>query len=174
MSIAVQDWSDHQAVQVFNDLDPNDLLEAEVAKGHFLHHMAAFAEWRAINPMRSLSVILATEGVATNTPFAVLGVNITGQFGVGEAALLARKHGKFQRELVLAAKEIRASLPAWAARAGFNRIEARSWSEHPTAGAFLQKCGFQFEMAMHGFGASGQQVFHQYAWHKAGIEPKEG
>ena len=163
--VAVLPWDDMAAMSVFRALDADDLLEAALIRGHHPTHLALFAEWRAVQAAAPLSVILATgAGPAGGTPFAVMLLGNTGQAGVGQAALLARDHHRFRRDLVLAARRIRAEMPGWCAARGVHRVEARSWAGHPRAGAFLRGCGFREECEMPGFGGDGATSFKQFAW----------
>jgi hypothetical protein len=148
------------ALIVFRDLDPCDLMEAQVMRGSAAHFAKLMAEWDAVQASAPLSLILKQGGI----PFGVLLVGNTGQAGVGQAALLARNHRRFRRGLWAAGRAIAQDMPAWCDDRGVHRIEARAWSGHPRAGVFLRLCGFRLEVAMPGFGATGAETFHQYAW----------
>lgn len=148
------------ALIVFRDLDPYDLLEAQAIRGAGTSYAQLFAEWHGVQPAALLSLVLKQAG----QPFAVLLLRHTGQAGVAEAALLARNHRRWRRGLALTAREIRAKMAEACAAEGVHRIEARSWAGHPRAGAFLRLCGFVHEAEMHGFGATGAEIFHQFAW----------
>ena len=153
-------FEDLGAMAVFKRLDPHDLIEAQLTRGAAVTYLTLFSNWHAQAPHHVMSLVLKSRG----TPFAVLAVGNTGQAGVASAALLARDHRQFRRELVLAARQIATQMPPWCAELGIHRIEARSWRDHPTAGAFLRACGFHHETDMPGFGASGAVTFSQFAW----------
>lgn len=154
-------YEDFAAMVVLSRLDVWDQREAELIRGAGVSHLALFADWRAVEPHRLLSLVLRTsEG---GVPFAVLGLSHTGQAGVAQAAMLSRDHRRFRRHIVQAARAIRAGMPDWCARQGVRRIEARAWAHHPTAGGFLTACGFRHEADMPGFGGTGA-TFAQYAW----------
>ncbi|MEM7317408.1 MAG: hypothetical protein AAF408_00150, partial [Pseudomonadota bacterium] len=110
-----------------------------------------------------LSLVLRDKRRA-NQPFAVLALGNTGQAGVAQAALLARKHRRHARALVAACRQIRAEMPAFCSDLGIRRVEARAHAGHPRASRFLQSCGFAFETDMPGFGGDGRAVFRQFAW----------
>ncbi len=161
--IEARPYDDHGAMAVLSRLDPDDLIEAQLARGGAVTHLALFADWRALQGARLVSLVLRATRQG-RAPFAVLALAHTGQAGVAQAALLARSHDKFRRELVCALRQIRSRLPGVCAEAGIHRIEARSWAGHPRAGAFLSACGFVHETDMPGFGAGGADVFRQFAW----------
>lgn len=161
--IELQPYSDHLAMHIFTSLDPNDHIEAELVRGVNTSHLAIFADWRSLEGVRLLSIII-TDGGAQKTPIAILGLSNTGQAGVAQAALLSRSHERFKPQLREVAKRIRHELPIFAEEQGVYRIEARSWSEHPTANRFLRYCGFRLETQMPGFGATGAFTFNQFAW----------
>ncbi|WP_422050148.1 hypothetical protein [Shimia sp.] len=161
--IELQPYSDHMAMHVFSSLDPNDHIEAELVRGVSTSHLAIFADWRSLEGARLLSLVI-TDDSKLRTPFAVLGLSNTGQAGVAQAALLSRSHARFKPHLRYVAKKIRRELPTFAEQQGVHRIEARSWSDHPTANRFLRCCGFRLETQMPGFGASGAFTFNQFAW----------
>lgn len=161
--IELQPYSDHLAMHIFTTLDPNDHIEAEIVRGIATSHLAIFADWRSLEGARLLSVII-TDDSAQKTPIAILGLSNTGQAGVAQAALLSRNHERFKPQLREVAKQIRRELPEFAEEQGIHRVEARSWSEHPTANRFLRYCGFRLETKMPGFGATGAFTFNQFAW----------
>lgn len=152
------------AMAVFKALDPHDLMEAQIMRGRAVTHLALFADWQAIQPHAVLSLLLVTSPARGAKPFGLLMLGNTGQAGVAQAAFLARDHGRFRRELVQAARAIRADMPAFCRERGIHRIEARAWAGHPRASHFLQAIGFQAEAVMPGFGASGAETFIQFAW----------
>jgi len=164
MGVTLAQWDDEAAVQVFRALDPYDWIEAELARGGTQGALGLFADWRMLNSMRFLSRLAYCQRDGKPVPFAVVGVNETGQAGVAEAALLARRHVYFRRELAQLGLMVRREMPGLCARVGVRRIEARSWAGHPTAGAFLRACGFQHEAIMPGFGQRGRDVFNLFAW----------
>jgi hypothetical protein len=150
------------ALAVLRSLDPNDALEAQIARGTPGDPLDLWAEWRAAQPWAALSLVLRSE---PGTPFALLAVaRNPGAIGQGQAALLSRRHDVWRRHLSYAALRIRGELPGWAATAGLTRIEARCWQGHPTAAGFLSACGFHQEAALPGFGPGGEATFLQFAW----------
>lgn len=159
--ITARPWEDLAAVAVFRQLDAADHREAELVRGAPVHALGLFADWRAVAGHRLLDLVLHT---GAGTPFAVLGLAHTGQGGVASAALLARHHARYARPLAQAVVLIRARLPSWCAEQGVQRIEARSWSGHPTAGRLLRAIGFAAEADMPGFGGDGSVIFTQWAW----------
>jgi hypothetical protein len=68
------------------------------------------------------------------------------------------------RILEVGADFIRAEMPAFCARAGIHRIEARCWAGHPTAASLLAALGFTHEADMPGFGPGGAATYRQFAW----------
>lgn len=161
--ISAQPYDDHAAMAVLSRLDPNDRIEACLARGANASHLAIFADWRAMQGARLVSVVLRDEARARQ-PFAVLALAHTGQAGVAQAALLARDHKAHRRALAQVARRIRAEMPPFCAAHGIHRIEARCWAGHPTAARFLTLCGFAHETDMPGFGADGAATFRQFAW----------
>lgn len=150
------------ALAVFRDLDPQDRLEAMMARGGSCDHLELWHEWKAGQAWCALSLVLTSAG---GTPFAVLAVaRVPGVAGLAQAALLARRHDRWRREIAQAAVLIRRDLSRWAGEAGLHRIEARCWAGHPSAAGFLSRCGFTHEGALPGFGPDGGAVFHQFAW----------
>ncbi|MBA85215.1 MAG: hypothetical protein CML69_10820 [Rhodobacteraceae bacterium] len=161
--IQIQPYSDHAAMAVLKALDPADQLEANAVRGYHATHLELFADWRAINAARVLSVVLVD--ARRMEPFAVLALGNTGQAGVAQAAFLARNHTRFRRQIACAAAQIRRDMPGFCAEAGIRRIEARCWSDHPTAAQFLKLCSFHHEADMPGFGgANAPAIFRQFAW----------
>lgn len=162
--VLIQPYSDHAAMNVLSRLDVMDHIEAEQMRGRPISHLELFADWRAIEPARVVSLVLSTGSEAAPQPFAVLGLSNTGQAGVAQAALLARDHKKFRGALIGAARHIRAQMPVFCADNGIYRIEARSWAGHPRAAQFLRACGFIHETDMSGFGGAAATMFSQFAW----------
>ena len=164
-TLHVLDYDDHRAMAVLSRLDPVDQQEANVGRGQSVSHLALFADWRAINAARLLSVVLC-HGNSPDmaTPFAVLGLSNTGQAGVAQAAFLARDHERFKSPILSALRRIRRELPGFCAELGIHRIEARSWAEHPRAPFFLRGCGFRYETDLRGYGADGRDTFQLFAW----------
>lgn len=160
MALELRPWNDLDALIVFRTLDHHDQAEAEAVRGRSASGVQLWADWRAVEQVRIVSILACAAG----TPFAVLGLSHTGQAGVAEAALLARSHRRFRVPLARLAVLIRRRLPVVAAEAGIHRIEARCASGHPTASRLLQGCGFHLEAIMRGFGADGRLTFRQYAW----------
>ncbi len=162
--IELRPYDDHAAFRVFSVLDPSDHREAELVRGAPATHLALFADWRGVEGARLLSLVAATGWNGSGEPFAVIGLGHTGQGGVAQAAMLARNHTRFRLQLAQLGLMIRRRMPDFCAGTGIRRIEARSWSDHPTAGAFLTACGFSLECAMPGFGPHGTTTFNQFAW----------
>lgn len=158
--IHLRPYEDLAAMAVFQALDPADLAECDQMRGAVTMPLALFAEWRGIEAARVVSLIASTAG---GTPFAVFGLCNTGQAGVAAAALLARSHRTYRRELAALARQIRSRLAPFCTQAGIRRIEARSWAGHPTASRLLQSLGFSAECTMPGFGPTGQATFVQFA-----------
>lgn len=152
------------ALAVMQRLDPADLAEAQLIRGSRATGPELFADWHAMQGARVASWMLLTSPARGAVPFALVGVANTGQAGVAQAAFLAREHARFRRELVAAAGLIVAEMPAWCAKAGIWRIEARAWAGHPTAPRFLSALGFACEARMPGFGPDGAATFLQFAW----------
>lgn len=150
------------AAYVLKRLDPHDLMEAQLVRGRAVGHLQLFAEWHAAQMGALVSLVLRAR--PGGPPFAVLTLNHTGQAGVGQAALLARRHGAWVRELAQAGVLIRRRMAAACDELGVRRIECRSWAGHPTAARFLTRCGFVREADMPGFGAEGAETFCQFAW----------
>lgn len=158
--IEARPYSDLGAMAVLQWLDPADKLEGDLMRGEGATHLANFAEWRAMEPHRLLSLVLCHQG----QPFALLGLSHSGQFGVAQAALVSRDHARHRRSLAQAAVLIRRDMPIFCAKHAVSRVEARCWAGHPTAPQFLMGCGFSFEVSMEGFGAEGAEIFNQFAW----------
>lgn len=165
MVLQVMPWADELALPVFQFLDHYDLLEAAMVRGEGpVTGHGLWADWRAMNAARAVSHVACVERAGGRiVPFAVLGIANTGQGGVAQAALLCRAHRTFRREIAMLGILLRRELPAFAATTGIRRIEARSWSHHPTAGRLLSALGFELEAIMPGFGPDGGAIFHQYA-----------
>ena len=161
--IKVQAYSAHAAMAVLSNLDPYDLIEAQLVRGQSTTHLDLFSDWHVIQPHAVFSVVLRDETKA-GQPFAVVVLNNTGQAGVAQAALLARDHIRHRRALVAACRKIRNEMPGFCIDWGIHRVEARTHAGHPRASRFLTACGFVHETDMHGFGASGRAVFRQFAW----------
>lgn len=159
--ITARPYEDYAAHAVLSRLDPIDLMEAAVTRGHSTTALELWADWRAMNAARLASWVLFS---GAGEPFAVLGLSHTGQAGVAGAALLARDHRRFRRPLAQAAVRMRRELPAFAAETGVRRIEARAWMAHPTACDLLQAIGFIPEAVMPGFGPAGRDTFCQFVW----------
>ncbi len=157
-------YDDYLAMAVLRQLDPSDQLEADLTRGSHTGHLALFADWRAVQGVRALSLILRLDRAHGGTPFAVLALANTGQGGVAQAALLSRDHKTFRFALARAAVLIREGMPEFCNAHGIHRVEARCWSEHPTAPRFLERIGFRHEADMPGFGGNGRTTFSQFAW----------
>jgi hypothetical protein len=166
--ITVRPYDDMTALPVFQHLDPMDQIEAELVRGSASAAVQLWADWRAVQPYRFLSFVALTAG---QTPFAVFGLSHTGQSGVAGAALLARDHGRYRRELVQLARKIRDGMADQARARGVHRIEARCWVDHPRAAGLLRALGFAHECDLPGFGLSGQVVYRQFAWLAPEVTP---
>lgn len=170
--ISATPYEDFAAMAVFRDLDRFDMSEAIAMRSSDVSYLGLFAEWRAMEPARVLSLVLRT-GRHAPEPFAVLGLANTGQARIAQAALLARNHNRFGRDLARAAIMIRKQMPEFCNTHGIHRVEARSHAAHPTAAIFLRRCGFRHECDMPGFG-EGRHVFRQFAWTQSSNDnPKE-
>lgn len=161
--ITARPYDDTLAMVVLSGLDPFDLIEAGLVRGAQPGHLALFADWRLAHQQAILSAVFCYDKALGGNPFAVLMLGNTGQAGVAQAALLSRDHGKHRRALVNAARFIRNEMKQFCCDNGIHRIEARSWSDHPTAANFLRACGFVKETTMQGFGVSGTIKFDQFA-----------
>lgn len=148
------------AMAVFRQLDANDQLEAELVRGAPTHALDLFADWRGAARGCLVNLVIETGG---GTPFAVLALAHTGVAGVAEAALLARDHARFRRQLAELAVMIRARMPGWCRENGVRRVEARCHASHPTAPRLLRNLGFVLEAPMFGFGGHGRATFLQFA-----------
>lgn len=161
MSITVRPYDDMTALPVFQRLDPMDQIEADLVRGSSSTAVQLWADWRGVQAYRILSFVALTKG---QSPFAVFGLSHTGQAGVAAAALLARDHLRYRRELVQLVRLIRAHLAEECAARGIHRIEARAWADHPRAAGLLRALGFAHECDMPGFGLTGQVTYRQFAW----------
>lgn len=170
--IEARPFDDLTAMAVFRDLDPMDRIEAELIRGASCTHLGLFADWRAAQAGAVLSRVILTGPERGARPFAVLVLGHTGQAGVAQAALLARQHRAFRRELAALARVIRQRMPDFCAELGIQRIEARCWAGHPSASRLLAAVGFAHECDMSGFGGAGRVIFRQFAW-TAATQPLE-
>lgn len=164
--VRVRPYEDLSAMAVLSRLDPFDQIEAEAVRGEVAPALALFADWRGMRGAWVGSWVIETEGC---TPFALLALANTGQAGVAGAALLARDHRRYRRELVALSRLIRAEMPGFCKGLGIRRIEARSWAGHPRAAAFLRAVGFRHEADMPGFGRDGTLTFRQFTWLSPGL-----
>ncbi len=162
--IEARPFNDGDAWAVFQNLDGWDWLEAEATRGASVTAPGLFADWRSVESARLLSLVLVSTRGARSVPFAVLGLSHTGQGGVAQAALLSRDHNRFRRELVHAARRIRADMGIYARQNGIARIEARCWAGHPRAATLLQSVGFRHEADLPGFPPKGAGTFRQFAF----------
>lgn len=160
--IELAPYDEVAALAVFRQMDLHDLMESRLIRGMAAHHLQLFAEWHAAQGGLVLSLVARDR--AQGVPFALLALGQTGQHGVAQAALLARDHGRFRRELAQAGLRIRLELPEICSGLGIHRIEARCWRDHPTAAAFLRACRFRHECDMPGFGPKGAFTYRQFAW----------
>jgi len=162
MLVALKPYRADLAAHVLMHLDPYDQREAELVRGRPAQGLELFSDWHAGNAFRAASFV-ACWGVSAR-PFAVLGLSNTGVAGVGQAALLACDHAKHRRALAMLAITLRAEFPAWCVEHQVQRVECRSWAQHPTAASLLDAIGFHHEAEMPGFGAAGRTTFHQFSW----------
>lgn len=176
MKISADPYSDARAHEVFSGLDADDLREAELYLAQPVNRMGLFALWRSGqgSALRIGSYVLSARDRTGVRAVAVLSCSMNGIAGVGEAAFLARDHGRNRRAMVAAARFIRDGIEAFAAENHLNRIEARCWADHPTAGRFLKAIGFKHECDMRGFGPAGGETFCLFAWVAPGVAAKEG
>lgn len=162
--IQTRPYNDHQAMFVLRQLDPSDLIEAQLVRGQAVDHLSLFADWRAVQASRVVSLIVTLDSAHGGVPFAVLALAHTGQSGVAQAAFLSRDHQKFRRALAYAGLTIRRQMPVFCHDNGIHRVEARCWAGHPTAPGFLTNIGYKAETTMRGFGPHGRAEFIQFAW----------
>lgn len=158
--IELRPFDDLSAYAVLSNLDAADHLEAELTRGAAATGLAIFADWRAAQSAQIVSRIALFRGA----PFAVFCMGHTGQGGVAQAALLARDHKRWRMPIGRLVVAIRFHLPTFCADHGIRRVEARGWSDHPTAHRILTAIGFAHECDMPGFGPAGRASFSQYAW----------
>lgn len=151
---------------VLTRLDLDDALEAAAYDGHPVDAFTLLRDWQTGHAAAQLSQVACT---SAGTPFALILVAPTGQAGVSQAALLSRDHRQFGPHLARLAVLIRDGIDAWSEQVGVRRIEARSHADHPRADRLLRFCGFDLEARLPGFGASGDETFHQYAWLSEGV-----
>lgn len=163
-------YNDADAWAVFRMLDGWDFLEAEAVRGTSASGLSLFGDWRQVEGARILSHVILADRDGRSQPFAVLGLGHTGQAGVAQAALLAKCHRTFRRELAELGAVIRRELPEFCKEHGIFRVEARCWSRHPTASRLLEALGFDHETDMPGFGGDGMGVFRQFAF----VPPQPG
>lgn len=159
--IQVRPFQALAAMAVFRQLDWSDHMEAELVRGVPALSLELFGDWYAVRGNCLINYVIET---ASGVPFALLALAHTGQAGVAQAALLARDHGRFRRPLAQLGAAIREQMPVWCQQHGVRRIEARAWTDHPTACKFLSQIGFRAECDMPGFGGAGTVTFRQFAW----------
>ena len=163
MPITLRPFTDQISFNVFQGLDPMDVLEAEIVRGGGVASGAAlWADWRSIERGRVISHVVCDKD--TDQPFAVVGLAHTGESRVAQAALLSKQHSKYRRQLLELAIVIRKMLPTVTEQLGIHRVECRCWADHPTAAGVLTLVGFHQEAVMQGFGAGGRTSFLQFAW----------
>lgn len=162
--ISITPYSDSAAYAVLSRLDPADLAEAEAMRGAAVTGLSLFADWRAMEPHRVVSLVVRAGHHHAGPPIAVFALANTGQAGVASAALLACNHRTWRPELRRLALEIRGQMPRFAWGRGIHRIEARCWAPHPTAARLLMALGFGLEASLRGFGPRGTETFHQFAF----------
>lgn len=164
MSLDLAPWTDLAGYAVLSRLDAADLTEAAIVRGAGTSPLQLFAEWRAMEPHRIVSLVASRRPCDGGGAFAVFGLAQTGQAGVAAAAMLACDHARHARPLARLVTLLAREMPVFAAARGIRRIEARCWSAHPTAPRLLSSIGFWPECAMPGFGPDGRAVFTQFAW----------
>lgn len=164
--IRISDYDDLAAMAIMRDIDPWDRLEAEAVRGEVVTHLSLFGDWRAARAVHAISLVIRAQ--PSDTPIALLALANTGQLGVASAALVARNHRRYRRQLAALARVIRRDMPRIAQEAGIFRIEARTWASHPRASKFLHLVGFTHECTMPGFGRGGSETFIQFAWTREG------
>lgn len=158
-------FNDADAWSVFQLLDGNDFVEAELTRGRAATNVGLFADWRSVEGARLLSQVAVAVRGRKRIPFAVVGLSHTGQAGVAQAAMLAKSHRFFMRELAELGLAIRKGMPAFCRDHGIFRIEARCWADHPRAARFLEATGFHAEARLRGFGGGATRAeFIQYAF----------
>lgn len=162
--IQLRPYDNLSAQAILTRLDPADLAEAALLRGGEVDGLDLFADWRASAAFWIGSRVAVTAPARGSRPFAVVAVTRASAPGIAHAALLARDHGRFRRELVMLARKLAADMPAWAAHHDLTRIEARSWAGHPRAAALLSAVGFRAECIMPGFGPDGREELIQWAW----------
>lgn len=160
--ILVDEYDDLAAMAVLRNIDPCDRLEAQAVRGEVVTHLSLFGDWRAARSLHVLSLVIRDQ--RSHEAIALLALANTGQHGVASAALVARNHQRYRRQLAALARVIRSDMPGFARKAGIFRIEARAWASHPRASKFLQLVGFTHECVMPGFGRDGSEQFVQFAW----------
>jgi len=166
--IEIVDYTPQDADRVFKFIDLNDETEALHARGFAARpddfNLQIMLDWHGGQAFRIMSCVGLLKGKSkVSAPFAVFAIGHTGQSGVAQAALLAKHHFGFTRELAELVILIRHALPTIAADHNIHRIEVRSWANHPTAPNLLSALGFEKECTMLGFGATGMDEYHQYA-----------
>lgn len=162
--LSLTELAPRNALTVLEDLDPHDEIEAGLAMG-WQHDLVGSILADMLLSRRAGGVIQIAWshlGAGGAAPFAILGVAPALAPGVGVAALLARPHHRWRGALRSLAFALRADLPTWAAAHGFHRLEARSWTGHPSAARLLSAIGFAREARMPGF-AAGVADFDLYA-----------
>ncbi|MDF2235382.1 hypothetical protein P2H44_22735 [Albimonas sp. CAU 1670] len=151
------------ALRVLQELDPQDRREAGCALNGDASPDFLLREFlRRQGEGGHVFVAWSHRPEGGADPFAILGVAAIIASGVGSAALLARRHDRWRPQLRALAFALRVDLPPWARLQGFHRLEARSWSDHPTAGTLLGAIGFRHELRLVGFAAGGAD-FDLYA-----------
>lgn len=170
MTVQLRPYDNLSAHAVLTRLDPADRAEAALIRGGEADGLDLFADWRAGAAFWIGSRVAVSSPVRGAVPFAVVAVTRAIAPGIAHAALLARDHGRFRRDLVELARLLAAELPGWAARERLTRIEARSWAGHPRAAGLLMAVGFCAECVMPGFGPAGRDSLIQWAWTRAAAE----
>lgn len=151
------------AAAVFRDLDPWDRLEAEAARGEPQHYLGLFGDWHAVSRHHLASVVLARRRPLGLQPFAVAALANSGTAGVAEAAFLSSDHAKHRWSIARAAVQYRPLFLEACHNGGVSRVEARCWSEHPTAPIFLSHMGFSYQCDLPGTGRAGAYTFQLFA-----------
>lgn len=104
----------------------------------------------------------------TGEVFAMFGMTRPFAGGVVQGGFLARDHAEWRRPIARLASILRDEIPLHARERGVQRIEARSWADHPTAPQLLRHLRFEHEAELPAYGIGGV-AFRQWRL----ITPKE-
>lgn len=165
--VTVVEYDPLLAKQVFDFIDENDMAELRFMSGAATAtELDAFLQWHQAQIFRLGSWVAVADRPQGPVPFAVLGLSHAGYPGTANAALLARAHRYYRRELVGLVSLVRDFLPKVADDYRLRRIEVRHWCDHPTAGRVLARCGFWRETGrLQGFGGEAMTGdVRQWSW----------